>query len=87
MLPARSTLKSGKTLRTKGFQTIPDGDRLLLKLPGGAGMGDPATRDPAMVARDVRDGLVSAENARVHYKVAIGADGTLDEAATTQLRG
>jgi N-methylhydantoinase B len=80
-------LKSGKTLRTKGFQTIPDGDRLLLKLPGGAGMGDPATRDPAMVARDVRDGLVSTENARVHYKVAIGADGMLDEAATTQLRG
>jgi len=50
-------------------------------------MGDPAMRDPAMVARDVRDGLVSTENARVHYKVAIGADGTLDEAATTQLRG
>ena len=80
-------LKSGKTLRTKGFQTIPDGDRLLLKLPGGAGMGDPATRDPALVARDVRDGLVSTENARAHYKVAVGTDGTLDEVATTQLRG
>jgi N-methylhydantoinase B len=80
-------LKSGKTLRTKGFQTIPDGDRLLLKLPGGAGMGDPAARDPALVARDVRDGLVSAENARALYRVAIGADGALDEAGTAQLRG
>ncbi|HTI83542.1 MAG TPA: hydantoinase B/oxoprolinase family protein [Acetobacteraceae bacterium] len=79
-------LKSGKTLRTKGFQTIPDGDRLILKLPGGAGMGDPVSRDPALVARDVRDGLVSADNARALYKVAVSADGTWDEAATAQLR-
>ena len=35
-----------------------NGDRLILKLPGGAGMGDPTARDPAFVARDVRDGLV-----------------------------
>ena len=61
-------LKSGQTLRTKGFQIIPDGERLVLELPGGAGMGDPAARDPALVARDVRDGLVSAENARALYK-------------------
>jgi N-methylhydantoinase B len=84
--PGVVALKSGKTLRTKGFQVIPDGDRLILKLPGGAGMGDPTTRDPALVARDVRDGLVSAENARTLYKVAIGADGAADEKATQALR-
>jgi N-methylhydantoinase B len=84
--PGVVALTSGKTLRTKGFQIIPDGDRLLLKLPGGAGMGDPTTRDPALVARDVRDGLVSADNARALYKVAIGADGTLDDTATIALR-
>ena len=80
-------LKSGKTLRTKGFQTIPDGDRLILKLPGGAGMGDPLSRNSALVARDVRDGLVSADNARALYKVAVDADGAVDDAATAQLRG
>ena len=79
-------LRSGARLRTKGFQLIPDGDRLILELPGGAGMGDPALRDPALVARDVRDGLVSAEMAATHYKVAVGADGTVDRVATTQLR-
>ena len=79
-------LKSGPTLRTKGFQVIPDGDRLILKLPGGAGMGDPATRDPALVARDVRDGLVSAKNARELYKVAIADDGAVDDKATQTLR-
>ncbi|MBV9736114.1 MAG: hydantoinase B/oxoprolinase family protein [Acidisphaera sp.] len=81
----RVELKSGKTLRTKGFQIIPDGDRLLLSLPGGGGMGDPTTRDPALVARDVRDGLVSEEQARQRYKVA-APHGNLDAAATAELR-
>ena len=78
--------KSGPVLRPKGFQVIPDGDRLILELPGGAGMGDPAARDPALVARDVRDGLVSAANARALYKVALTGDGGVDEAATRSLR-
>ncbi len=52
-------LKSGAKLRTKGYQVIPDGDRLILELPGGGGFGDPAARDPAALARDVRDGLVT----------------------------
>jgi N-methylhydantoinase B len=84
--PGVVALKSGETLRTKGFQVIPDGDRLILKLPGGAGMGDPAARDPALVARDVCDGLVSAENARALYKVEVAADGTVDERGTKMLR-
>jgi N-methylhydantoinase B len=79
-------LKSGKTLRTKGFQIIPDGDRLILELPGGGGMGNPAERDPAHVARDVRNGLVSVENARTLYKVGTNSDGAVDEAATQALR-
>jgi N-methylhydantoinase B len=78
--------KSGATLRTKGYQVIPDGERLILELPGGAGMGNPGTRDPEQVARDVRDGLVSTENARSIYLVAIDHDGTPDWAATSALR-
>ena len=84
--PGRVTRKSGKVLRTKGFQVIPDGDRLILELPGGAGMGDPATRDPALVARDVRDGLVSVANARTLYKVAITDEHQIDAAETARLR-
>jgi N-methylhydantoinase B len=78
--------KSGVTLRTKGYQVIPDGDRLILELPGGAGMGDPKSREPELVARDVRDGLVSLENARSVYGVAIDQDGAPDRAATHALR-
>ena len=79
-------LKSGTKLRTKGFQLIPDGDRLVLHLPGGGGMGDPAKREPELVARDVRDGLVSVASARRDYKVVVAADGTIDGEATGRLR-
>ncbi|MSP00822.1 MAG: hydantoinase B/oxoprolinase family protein [Acetobacteraceae bacterium] len=78
--------KSGIVLRTKGYQVIPDGDRLILELPGGAGMGDPTARDPNLVARDVRDGLVSSEIARSVYEVEIGPDGTADLTGTRALR-
>ena len=61
---------NGTVLRTKGFQIIPKGRRLLLKLPGGGGMGDPKQRDPALVRRDVEDGLVSPEAARDVYGVS-----------------
>ena len=79
-------LKSGATLRTKGFQIIPDGDRLMLHLPGGGGLGSPRERDAARVARDVCDGLVSPAAARALYAVAVAADGTLDAAGTAALR-
>ncbi len=82
----RVELKSGATLRTKGYQVIPDGDRLVLNLPGGGGMGDPLLRDAASVAADVRGGLVSVGRAREVYRVAIGDDGAVDVAGTARLR-
>ena len=56
-------------------------------MPGGGGFGDPRQRDPALVAADVRDGLVSAEAARRDYGVALGDDFAVDEAETARLRG
>ncbi len=52
---------------------------------GGGGYGDPFTRDPAAVARDVTAGLVSPGRARAVYGVAL-ADGAVDQAATDALR-
>ncbi len=60
-------LASGKKLAGKGTQTIPAGDRVILTTPGGAGHGDPKDRDPALLAADVADGLVSAEAAKAAY--------------------
>ena len=83
----RVGLASGETLRAKGLQTITEGDRLRLDLPGGGGYGDPLARDPLRVAEDVRDGLVSPEAARTLYGVALTADGAVDGPATAALRG
>ena len=62
---------SGETLHPKRQQRIPAGERLLLKLPGGGGYGDPLERDPELVRRDVEDALVSVERAREEYGVAL----------------
>ena len=79
-------LGSGKQLRSKGQQSIPPGDTLRLEMPGGGGFGDPKSRDPEMVARDVRNEMVSRENAEALYAVAIAEDGMVDAARTAELR-
>jgi N-methylhydantoinase B len=67
-------LKSGKKLKGKGFQTIPPDERLVVHTPGGAGIGDARLRDRSRVDRDVKDGLVSRENAATLYGHAISAN-------------
>ena len=82
----RLALVSGALLRPKGQQTIPAGDRLRLELPGGGGFGEPLARDPARVAEDVRNGIVSVEAARTLYGIALAQDGRIDESETARLR-
>lgn len=43
--PGSVSLDDGTPLRPKGWQHVPAGRRLLLKLPGGGGFGDPSERD------------------------------------------
>lgn len=64
---------------------LAQGDVLRIVSPSGAGRGDPWTRGPASVARDVRAGLVTEGAARRDYGVAV-VGGTVDEAATALLR-
>ena len=66
---------------------IRGGQRVRLETPGGGGFGDPAERDPARVARDVRLGYVSRAAALAMYKVALHPDGSLDVEATAKARG
>jgi N-methylhydantoinase B len=83
----RVSFGSGAALRPKGFQVVPAGERLVIEMPGGGGIGDPAARDPDRVAADVALGLVSVEAARRDYKVAVTAAGVVDAEATEVLRG
>ncbi|NSX87305.1 hydantoinase B/oxoprolinase family protein [Agrobacterium tumefaciens] len=61
------------------------GDVIRVVGPGAGGYGDPFTRPPQAVLRDVRRGAVSAENAARHYGVALIGD-EINEEATAALR-
>jgi N-methylhydantoinase B len=62
------------------------GQKLRLETPGGGGFGDPSTRDPGRVVRDVRLGYISREAARRDYRVVLRDDGELDVDATSSAR-
>ncbi|HEX5293878.1 MAG TPA: hydantoinase B/oxoprolinase family protein [Streptosporangiaceae bacterium] len=61
------------------------GDVLHFVTWGGGGWGDPLERDPALVALEVRRGLVTADGAR-RYGVVLAAGGAADADATARLR-
>jgi N-methylhydantoinase B len=69
--------------------TFGDGEVWLAVAQGGGGHGDPLSRDPAAVARDVDDGLVSVTGAHRDYGVVLqlGTSGhVVDDDATVRCR-
>ncbi len=66
--------------------SIERGRKVRLETPGGGGYGDPLTRDPQRVARDVMLGYVTPASARSQYGVVVGEDGAVDAAGTATLR-
>ena len=64
---------------------VETGDLLLSDTWGGGGCGDPFEREAERVRFDVEAGLVSTEGA-LRYGVVIGADLSVDKAATAALR-
>jgi N-methylhydantoinase B len=64
---------------------VAPGDVLHFVTWGGGGWGDPLQRDAALVALEVRRGLVTADGAR-RYGVVLAADGGVDDGETSELR-
>jgi N-methylhydantoinase B len=60
-----------RPLKSKGLDKLKKGDVVSLRLPGAGGYGEPRDRDPQAVLRDVRDGKVSIEQAKVDYNIVI----------------
>ena len=54
-------------MRGKGKQYVGEGRRVMLGLPGGAGYGLAADRDPALIRRDLARGYISPEAAIRDY--------------------
>lgn len=72
--PGRVTLASGAVLQGKGRQVIPPGEHLVVETPGGGGIGDPATRDPQAVQRDLTNQLISEDAAQAIYGWSAAAE-------------
>ncbi len=69
------------------YNILAAGDVLVNNTGGGGGYGNPLEREPERVARDVRNGFVSARRAASDYGVAVNATTfEVDTAGTEQLR-
>jgi N-methylhydantoinase B len=76
----------GFTMMAGSHLPVAIGAEAIVRTGGGGGWGDPLERDPAQVAEDVAEGLVSAAAARKFYGVALRGNMSLDESATRRLR-
>ncbi len=85
-----------KLLRTDGTEeelpskvenvAVQAGDKLVFSTAGGGGLGDPLDRDPDIVAKEVKRGLVSESAAHSEYGVVFADDGTVDDVETDERR-
>ena len=64
---------------------IKAGDVLHYVTWGGGGWGDPLTRDPQLVSKEMRQGLITRKGAK-NYGVVLKASSKVDEVATKALR-
>ena len=65
--PTTIARSDGVAMRGKGKQFVPHGEKVLLAFPGGAGYGDPKSRDKAAIMRDLARDYISVEAARRDY--------------------
>lgn len=65
---------------------VREGDLLVFETAGAGGVGDPLSRDPEAVAKDVRWGMVGHEAAEEEYGVILDDNGNPDTEATEKHR-
>lgn len=71
--PGEVWLNGQRVTRFTPIQWEP-GAEVILRVPGGAGFGDPHTREPERVREDVALGYVSVESARAIYGLDLALD-------------
>jgi len=65
--PTTIARSDGEAMQGKGKQFVPHGEKVIMGFPGGAGYGDPASRDRDAVRRDLLQGYISVDVARDIY--------------------
>jgi N-methylhydantoinase B len=81
--PTTIARDDGAVMQGKGKQPVPAGRRVLLGLPGGAGYGPAAQRDPDLVKRDLARGYISAKAAMHDYGLTKAEVAAVQAAVTT----
>lgn len=81
----------GKIYRTTSkdlIENVPQDTVLFQQAGGGGGYGDPKTREPELVAREVKNGIISSAKAKELYGVSVDPETyELDKEGTEKLRG
>jgi N-methylhydantoinase B len=76
-----------KTTTKDLVEDVPEGTVLFQQAGGGGGYGPPHLRDPALVAKEVKNGIISIERAKEDYSVVLDPETfELDVEATHKLR-
>ena len=75
-----------RVLAPKGRQYIKPDERVILKLPGGGGIGNPYQRAAELVQEDFLNDLISLEDALKDYGVVMDLAGQIDYRLTDQTR-
>ena len=60
-------LSDGTSFNDKAVYRVPPGDRILLELPGGGGLGNPQNREIQKIEEDLEAGYISREGAKKDY--------------------
>ncbi|MBT3790008.1 MAG: hydantoinase B/oxoprolinase family protein [Alphaproteobacteria bacterium] len=63
----RAYLASGQEFHDKSVHTVPEGERFVVELPGGGGLGDPHQRELSSIEQDIEGGYVTPEGAARDY--------------------
>ena len=81
-------LKGNYRIEPSGQPTekFAEGDIMIFSTGGAGGYGDVLEREPALVAKDLRDNMITQRVAEKVYAVAMRRDGSIDPAATARTR-
>lgn len=76
-----------RRLKSKGLDTLVQGNLVRMELPGAGGYGDPRKRPLEAIERDLKDGKITADGAEQDYDVVVDRERlVIDRAATERLR-
>ena len=65
--PGKAYLVSGGDFSDKSVHTVPQGERFIVELPGGGGLGHPYQRESTLIQRDIEAGYLTPEGAKKDY--------------------